>query len=100
MINYIYLIQDDSNFKVGYSKDPKRRFRAYVTHNTNIRMLGIYPVESKDIEKLIHMELLKNNYRRAFDKKRKKLSKEWFEGSITSFEFQKILDNFLKRRVK
>jgi len=96
---YIYLIQDDHNFKVGYSTNPKNRLKSYRTHNTNIRMLGIYPVESKNIENYMHTELLKNGYKRAFDKNRKKLSKEWFEGTITSFEFQKLLDNFLNKRI-
>lgn len=93
-IGYLYLVIDDGKFKVGYSKDPRKRQKQYKTHNATAKIIGIYAVEDKSMEKSVFLELLKLGYRRC---NRYPLD-EWFNGEISLNRLQWIIDCVNARR--
>lgn len=88
---YLYLISSDNRFKIGITKDFKKRNYQYKVHNTNYRFEGIFEVDRKEIEKSIHMSLLKKGYRRCLS------YKEWFEGTFSLKDLEKEIKDCLER---
>ncbi len=89
---YLYLIKEPNRFKIGYTKNPKQRFRVYKEHNTKLKVSGIFEVPNKDFESLVHLELLKNNYKRCLT------YKEWFEGDVSNHQIENIIKKFEERQ--
>ena len=46
---YLYLIKTAEAFKVGYTTDPKKRFKMYKTHNPSQSLEGLIEVVDKKV---------------------------------------------------
>lgn len=90
---YVYLVTLGNIFKVGFSKNPMRRYKQYKTHNPEIVMLGIINVESKQEEKSLHRELLVLGYTKS-------KQPEWFEGQLSIHKLHQILYDLREKRKK
>lgn len=66
MEGYVYLIQQDCYYKIGFSKNLFNRTKQYNTHNANYSLL-YYIKGGRDLEKELHRRFKKYNY-----------SLEWF----------------------
>ena len=44
---YLYLIEDDNRFKIGYSKNPKKRYLDYKLHNPTFVFKGIFQIQGE-----------------------------------------------------
>lgn len=61
----IYLIKSGSYYKVGYTSNFVIRLKAYVTHNPNLKVLGMVKIYSKtkrQLENAIHNEIEQMGY--------------------------------------
>lgn len=89
--HYIYLVKNKNHTlsKIGYTftNNPKNRLHKYVSHNPECVIAGIWKVKNKDMEKRVHLELVK----RDFVKCNIKHQKEWFVGNILLLEIDQIL---------
>jgi hypothetical protein len=85
------LLAKKDKFKIGITNNPKQRNSIYKEHNLNYKFEGIFKVENKEIEKSIHLSLLKKGY--------KKLNsyKEWFEGTFSLLQLENEIDEYNKR---
>lgn len=90
---YLYLITDNNKFKIGITSNPKRRNQNYKEHNTNYTFQGIFEVKNKQIEKSIHMSLLKKGFIRCHS------YKEWFLGKFTLKDLENEINEYNKRIV-
>lgn len=62
----IYLIKSGDYYKVGYTSNFMIRLRAYVTHNPNLKVLGMVKIYSKtkrQLENAVHNEIEKMGYK-------------------------------------
>ncbi len=95
MKHYLYLIKtsDKSKFKIGYTSNPKKRYKTYKTHNPDFIFECYYEVPSKKHETMVHNQLKVKHYDKI-----QILNgwQEWFEGEITNKEFKDLIDEVIK----
>ncbi len=82
---FLYLVQAEDRFKVGYTTTPYKRFSVYKAHNPSFTVVGVYRVPDKSYERRVHWELMRRSYRRCPN------SREWFFGSMTDKELDAIV---------
>lgn len=77
MLKYIYVIENNGTYKVGFSKNPERRIKALQTGCANkLKLIYTEPIEVAKtyiIEKIIHKNLA--NY---------KIMGEWYKTDIST----------------
>lgn len=88
---YLYLITTNNTFKVGITSSPKHRNKHYKLHNTSYTFEGIFEVDNKEIEKSIHMALLRKGYKLCQG------YKEWFEGNFSLAELEQEINDYKSR---
>jgi len=89
-MNYVYLVKarDNSKFKIGFTTHPRARAKQYQTHSLDVEYIAHIEVPEKRYEKLVHWELLKNNFRKCITQ----CSTEWFEGCIDYMYFYTLVN--------
>jgi hypothetical protein len=84
---YLYLLKTAEAFKVGYTTNPKNRWKVYKTHNPSQTLEGLVEVVHKKVEKAVHVSILRQGYRK-FPQQR-----EWFLGSLALEDFTKLVED-------
>ncbi|HRZ18505.1 MAG TPA: GIY-YIG nuclease family protein [Methanofastidiosum sp.] len=96
---YLYLVRDKDNtkFKVGctFSENPRDRLRQYVSHNPDVVICGYWKVPNKKFEGYVQTELKKQWFKPCI----RKGQKEWFEGSVDTYNIDSILNKLEGRSV-
>ena len=83
---YVYLIKTVDAFKVGCTTNPKKRFKAYKTHNPLQTLEGLIEVVHNRVEKAVHIAILRRGYRKFPQRQ------EWFIGNLTLEDFTKLVE--------
>lgn len=87
---YLYLIEDNGTFKIGYTTNILKRRQSYITHNSDIDITSYMEVSDKSLEGTVQMELVKKRYKRIN-------KSEWFEGTFSPLLFKEIVTYYNNR---
>jgi hypothetical protein len=93
---FLYLVKDINLplFKIGWTKNPHKRMRSYVSHNPNLNLIKAWIVPSKKYEKLVTQYIIIN---RIAKPAKVKGSKEWLEGIIFTQEIETIIKEMIQQ---